>query len=81
MVTLIDKDNYMVLESDYYDRGGNKVKTMENNKIENIDGYWIITDLTMTDLKKNHSTRMVFEKTEVNTGLQEEDFSVRKLAR
>lgn len=77
----IDKSNYMVLSSEYYDRGGNKVKTMTNNKIQNIDGYWIITDLKMTDLKSNHSTQLIFTDTKVNTGLSEEDFSVRKLER
>lgn len=81
MLTRIDRENYTILSSDYYDRGGNKVKTMINNKIENIDGYWIITDLLMTDLKKGHSTRMIFTETEINTGLSEDDFSVRVLSR
>lgn len=81
METLIDKDNYMVLGSDYYDLGGNKVKTMKSNKIENIDGYWVMTDFTMTDLKKGHSTRMVFNETKINTGLTEDEFSVRILTR
>lgn len=81
MHTLIDKDNYTILKSDYYDRGGNKVKTLVNNKIENIGGYWIITDLVMTDLKKDHSTRMIFTETKVDTGLTEDDFSLRILER
>lgn len=81
MLTRIDRENYTILSSDYYDRGGNKVKTMINNEIENIDGYWIITDLLMTDLKKGHSTRMIFTETEINTGLSEDDFSVRVLNR
>ena len=81
MLTRIDRENYTILSSDYYDRGGNKVKTMINNEIENIDGYQIITDLLMTDLKKGHSTRMIFTETEINTGLSEDDFSVRVLNR
>ena len=81
MVTLVDKENYMILQSDYYDKGGNKVKVMKNDEIENFDGFWIITDLTMTDLKKDHSTRMIFDNVKVNTGLTEDDFSVRKLTR
>ncbi len=81
MVTLIDKENYTILSSDYYDRGGNKVKSLRNEKIENIDGYWIITELLMTDLKKDHSTRMIFTETQINTGLSEDDFSLRMLER
>ncbi|MEE4256020.1 MAG: outer membrane lipoprotein-sorting protein [Bacteroidales bacterium] len=81
MHTLIDKHNFTILKSDYYDMGGNKVKTLVNNKIENIGGYWIITDLLMTDLKKNHSTRMIFTETMVDTGLTEDDFSLRLLER
>lgn len=81
MVTLIDKDNYTILQSDYYDKGGNKVKALKNEKIENIGGYWIITDMLMTDLKKDHSTRMIFSETKVDTGLTRDDFSLRILER
>ena len=81
MLTRIHARHYTILSSDYYDRGGNKVKAMQNNEIENIDGYWIITDMSMNDLKKNHSTRMIFTGTRINTGLTEDDFSVRLLGR
>jgi len=81
MMTRIDRDNYTILSSEYYDRGGNVVKRMQNNKVEQIGGYWIITDMLMTDLKKNHSTRLLFTGTKVDTGLSEDDFSVRILER
>ena len=81
MVAEINRTNYTIMSSEYYDQAGNKVKSMKNNKVENIDGYWIITDMLMTDLKKNHSTHMIFSNTRVNTGLTENDFSVRILER
>lgn len=81
MMTRIDRDNYTILSSDYYDRGGNVVKRMQNNKVELIGGYWIITDMLMEDLKKKHSTRLLFTGTKVDTGLTEDDFSVRILER
>ena len=77
----INRKNYTVMSSEYFDRGGIKVKTMTNNKIENVNGYWIITDLLMTDLKTNHSTRLIFTDTQVDTGLSPDDFSVRVLTR
>ncbi len=81
MLAKINSQNYTIMGSDYYDHGGNLVKSMKNNKVENIGGYWIITDMLMTDLKKKHSTQMIFSNTRVDTGLTEDDFSVRILER
>ena len=78
-IILIDKSNYMTLESEFYDKGGTLIKKLENHKIEKVKDYWIITDLEVTDLRKNHKTRMLFTNVAVDTGLSDEEFTVRKL--
>ena len=75
----VRKDNYYFTKVEYFDRGGRKVKVLENKGIKEIDGYWVAMDMLMTDLLKNHSTRMLTEEMAVDTNIPDDEFSVRKL--
>ena len=78
-IMTVRKDNYYFSKVEYYDRGGRKAKVLENNGIEKINGYWVAMDMMMTDLIKNHSTRMITEEMTVDSGISDDEFSVRKL--
>jgi outer membrane lipoprotein-sorting protein len=63
---------------EYYDRGNSKIKeaTYTFNKVGN---YWNPAEIEMKDLKKNHVTRMQTSNVEFDTGLSDDEFTVRKL--
>jgi outer membrane lipoprotein-sorting protein len=63
---------------EYYDRGNSKIKeaTYTFNK---VGRYWNPAVIEMKDLKKNHVTRMQTSNVEFDTGLSDDEFTVRKL--
>jgi outer membrane lipoprotein-sorting protein len=79
IIMTVRKDNYYFSKIEYYDKGGRKAKELVNQKIENVNGYWIAKDMLMTDVIKNHSTRMLTEQVVVDSNIPDEEFSVRKL--
>jgi outer membrane lipoprotein-sorting protein len=78
IVTVIDKINYYPISMDFYDRGNNKIKSA-SYKFVKIGKYWNSKEITMTDLKKNHKTKMIMSNVKYDTGLTDDDFTVRKL--
>ncbi len=77
-VVKVDKTHFYPIHSDYYDRGNNKIK--ESDYIfKKIGNYWNANVITMTDLRKNHTTKMYTTDVKYDTGLTDEDFTVRKL--
>ena len=78
IITVLDKTYYYPISMDFYDKGGNKIKTA-SYKFEKIGKYWNATEITMTDLKRNHKTIMKLTDVKYDTGLTDDDFTVRKL--
>jgi outer membrane lipoprotein-sorting protein len=74
----INKANYYPEVMEYYDRGGNKVKEAKYT-FKKVGIYWNAAEIEMTDLKKNHKTKMQMSGVEYDTGLTDDDFTVRKL--
>ncbi|MCD6557034.1 MAG: outer membrane lipoprotein-sorting protein [Bacteroidales bacterium] len=50
-----------------------------NYKFEKIGKYWNAKEITMTDLKKNHTTKMIMSDVKYDQNLSNEEFTVRKL--
>ena len=78
VVVNIDKINYYPELMEYYDKGNNKIKEAKYtfNKVGN---YWNASEIEMTDLKKNHKTKMQMSDAKYDMGLSDDDFTVRKL--
>lgn len=81
LVITISKESYYTTHVEYYDQGGAKVKELVNSKIEKIDGYWIATEMVMTDLKQSHHTRMMTRSVTFDEGITDDVFTVRNLVR
>lgn len=75
----VNKDNNYLRQVEYYDRGGQKIKQLVNKKIEKIDGYWVATEMEMTDLVKEHSTIFKSFQLSFDDNLTAEDFTVREM--
>ena len=78
LVVQIDKTNYYPVHMDYYDRGNSKVKE-SNYTFKKVGSYWNPAEIEMKDLKKSHITRMQTSNVEFDTGLGDDEFTVRRL--
>jgi outer membrane lipoprotein-sorting protein len=79
LIMEVRKDNFYPVKIDHYDKGGNLWKVLERKKIEKKGEYWLSMEMEMKDLKKNHSTKMITDKIELDTGLRDKVFSKRNL--
>jgi outer membrane lipoprotein-sorting protein len=78
IIAVIDKTNYYPISMDFYDKGNKKIKTAKY-EFEKIGKYWNAKKITMTDLKKNHKTIMELSNVKFDSGLSDDEFTVRKL--
>lgn len=77
----VRKDNFYPIKTESYDKKGVLWKIMERRRIEKIGNYWVSKEFEMRDLKINHSTRMIIDTIEYDTGLGDDIFSPRYLSR
>ena len=77
----VRKDNFFAVKTEYYDKGGNLWKVMEQRQLEQRNGYWVAMEIEMTDLKTNHSTKVITDSLELDTGLSDDIFTQRNLKR
>ena len=78
IVVRINKTHYYPETMEYYDRGNNKVKTAKYT-FKKIDKYWNAAEIEMTNLKTDRVTKMQMSDVRYDTGLTDDDFTVRKL--
>jgi len=78
VIVTIDKEHYYPMLMEYYDKGGNKVKQAKYT-FKKIGNYWNAAEIEMADLKKNHTTKMQMSDVKYDTGLSDDEFTVRKL--
>jgi len=78
VVVQVNKNTYCPSFSEFYDKGGNKVKEARY-VFKKIGNYWNASEIEMRDLKKNHKTIMQVSDVKYDTGLSDEEFTVRKL--
>ena len=63
---------------EYYDKGNKKIKEA-TYQFEKIGEYWNAKEIKMTNLKKNHITKMLMSDVKYDQGLSDEEFTVRRL--
>jgi outer membrane lipoprotein-sorting protein len=79
MVSWIIKDEWIGLKREYYDAGGDIYKQLEINSYEKIDGYWVITDMKMSNLEKGSSTRIQMNDVAFDENRPDSFFSERQM--
>ncbi len=78
IVVTIDKTNYYPKTMIYYDKSGRKYK--EASYIyKKSEGYWYAAEVTMKDLKKNHTTKIRLTNVKFDLGISDDEFTVEKL--
>lgn len=78
-ISYIDKENFMPLKEEYFDKKGKQTRRFTAEKIEEIDGITTITVRRMDNLKKKSYTTVSFASIEYNVGLKEDIFTERFL--
>jgi len=78
IVVHINKTYYYPELMEYYDKSNTKVKEAKYT-FKKVGNYWNPAEIEMTDLKKNHKTKMQMSDVKYDTGLTDDDFTVRKL--
>jgi outer membrane lipoprotein-sorting protein len=74
----VDKQHNYPLRMESYDRSGKKVKSSLYT-FEKDGSYWYPKEVHMTDLKRNHSTRMIIKTIKFDSNLSDDLFTVRSL--
>lgn len=70
-VQYIDKERFVVLRADMYDRQGREIKRLMASRIEQVNGVWTARSLTMMNLVANRLSNMAI--LEINTGIDVPD--------
>lgn len=78
-VSYIDKETYLPLKEDYFDKKGELIRVFHADKIATIDGFPTITIRTMENIKKGSKTTVDFSKITYNVGMDEDIFTERYL--
>jgi len=78
-VSLIRKDNFIVVHAELFDPRNERVKVFDVRKIDRIDGIW--TTLSMVVANDRDRTRTELDTTAIryNVGLTDNDFTRRRL--
>lgn len=81
-VLFVRQDNFVVLRAiNWLDKGG-KLKYMDTKKLEQIDGIWVATEITMTTKKDKetlHQTIMRSRNVQFRKPQPDETYSIRRL--
>ncbi len=74
----VNKTEYYPETMEFYDRGNNKVKTADYT-FEKVGKYWNSSKVEMTNIKTGRKTIMQMSDINYDTGLTDDDFTVRRL--
>lgn len=75
----IDKENFLPLKEEYYDRKGELYRIFTADEIKDIKGFPTITKRTMKNIQTGHRTEVMFIKTDYDIGIEDSLFSERYL--
>ena len=78
-LSYIDKETFLPLKEEYFDKKGEMTRIFTAEKIEDMDGILTVTVRKMQDLKKGSHTTVTFSDIKYNQGLTEDIFTERYL--
>jgi len=81
-IAFVRQDNHVVVRSKSWLKKGGRNKYFDVKKLEQIDGIWTATEMTMTTKKGKktlHKTVLVSDNVRYGQKMDDDDFSIRKL--
>jgi len=81
-IVWVDKERYIPLKTDYYDRKDSLLKTLENKGYQQyLEKYWRADEMLMTNHQNGKSTVLLWENYSFRNGLTDRDFDRNTLKR
>lgn len=80
IIITVDKEIFYPVNIEFYDKGGNMIKTLKREKIERVNGYLVSRYSEMKDLKSGNTTKMIIEDIKFDIGIQDNQFKPEKLS-
>jgi len=81
-ITWVDKERYIPLKTDYYDRKDALLKTLENKDYKQyLDQYWRNDEMLMVNHQNGKSTVLLWENYVFRKGFSDRDFDRNSLKR
>jgi outer membrane lipoprotein-sorting protein len=79
-ITWIKKDSYLSLKEESYDK---EDKLLKNKSIQysKIDNYYIMSELDVKNIQKNHTTLLTISNIKVNLGFSDKIFHTKTIKR
>jgi len=77
----IDRETYVPMKMEFYDKNGKLYKTIESTKVEEIQGFPTVVKSVVSDLQNGGKTEMEFTEVKYNIGLNDRIFTERYLRR
>lgn len=74
----VHKTEYYPISSEFYDKSGTKVKESKYTFIK-VGKYWCPQEIEMLDIKKGTRTKIQMVNPKYDTGIKDDEFTVRKL--
>jgi outer membrane lipoprotein-sorting protein len=81
LIMWVRKGNFYPVKIEHYAKDGKLWKVMERRKLKKQGNYWVPKETEMSDLKKEHKTRMVITEVKFDQDLKDELFTQRYLKR
>ncbi len=79
-ISWIDKNTWVPVKMELYDKKGSLEKVMTAEKIEQVQGYWTILKTSMKNVQTGHSTVLTMQKLVYNEKLARSLFSTQFLS-
>jgi hypothetical protein len=78
-VSLVRKDNFVVVHADVYDVRDTRAKVFDVRKLERVDGIWTALQLVVVNERDRTRTELDTTSIRYNVGLTDGDFTRRRL--
>ena len=75
----IDKNNFMPMKAEYYNKAGDLIRTIEALEVKDIDGHPTVFKSQATDFERGGQTVMEFSDVQYDIGLDDNIFTERYL--
>lgn len=79
MVSLINQENHLIIETQFFDKRGELMKSAVASGIKKIDGFYTALKTHMTNHQKNHQTILQTEEMAFDIPIEDDLFSVMAL--
>lgn len=77
----IVKDQWIGRKKHFYDEDNELLKVLEAKEVKQIKGYWILTHSKMQNVQNGHSTEILLEDINLESGIADSTFTERMMKR